>query len=516
MQKIAFFLTTILIITNCNSKALKEDTTEPILNLNDSTKIVNDTILTDTTEVDSLTKSIANALQKDSNFLEIKDSLTVDDTTIVDDTTVTEMPDTTKILNFKYVNGSGVNFRNDANTNSDIISQLYTNNKVNVIDSTKKWQKIVFQNDTGWVFGNFLSTKKVKTYSKQPVENSSKLNLEMKKVTEYPDNPRVKVKGIYVTRNIAPHRRLNDLLKFADTSQVNAFVIDVKDDEGWMLFHTKSAEKYAPKANRNPRVKNIKKLMDKLKAHNIYPIARIVCFKDPMYVKEHSDRAITYKESGALFQSSDGLHWATAYDRKLWDYNISVAIEAAKAGFREIQFDYVRFPAYSKNSTLDFKNTKNETKTEAIHHFLQLAYDSLSKYQAYTSADVFGLVTSIKGSFGIGQQWEAISSSVDYICPMMYPSHYYDGTYGIKHPDTKPYEILARGVRDGNKKNNNLKYPAIIRPWIQDFTAVWVKNHLRYGAKEIKLQAKGMSDNGVDEYLIWNARNVYSAKGMDK
>jgi len=513
MYKI-IILTISIIFINCNNSHIS--VTEN-LHIKDSTKIIKlDTLKTiDTTTIDSLTKSLAKAIKKDSITLNITDSLTINDTIAKDTTNLidtTNSIDSTnlKATNIKYINAQGVNYREKPDINSRIIDQLSFNIKITVIDSITNWQKVVYENDTGWVYSSFISLNPKKSIS------YGKFNLEMKKTTGYPNNPRVKVRGIYITRNIAPHKRLNDLLKFADTSTVNSFVIDVKDDEGKMLFATESAKKYSPNANKNPRVKNIKKLMNKLKAHNIYPIARIVCFKDPEYVKEHNDRAIINKNTGELFQSTDGLHWASAYDRKLWDYNISVAIEAAKVGFREIQFDYVRFPAYAKNSTLDFKNSKGETKTEAIHHFLQLAYDSLSKYEVYTSADVFGLVGSVNGAAGIGQQWEAISSSVDYICPMMYPSHYYNGTYGIKYPDTKPYEVLSRGVSDSNKKNKKLKYPAIIRPWIQDFTAIWLKHRLKYGAKEIKLQIKGMSDNGVDEFLIWNARNVYSAKGLDK
>lgn len=462
----------------------------------------------DSSKIDSLIKLIPDSLKTINQNL---DTLKSTDTTNTD---------TVASENFQYINRDGINLRKEANTTSSILHLLRLHDKLEILDSVENWKKVVFVDDiteskiTGWVFDKFVSPKS--KLKKTFVRKKGNFNLEMPKVKEYPNNPRVDVKGIYITKNIPTHSRFTQLLKFADTSQVNAFVIDVKDDYGDMLFVTEAAKKYAPNANKQRRVKDIAKLMARIKKHNVYPIARIVCFKDPHFVDAHQDRAIVHKTDGRLFQSTDGLKWASAYDRELWNYNIAIAIEAAKAGFREIQFDYVRFPAYSKNDDLDFRNYNNETKEEAIHHFLQQAYDSLSKYEVYVSADVFGLVTSGDGVSGIGQNWEAISSSVDYICPMMYPSHYYSGTYGIQYPDTEPYKVIARGVQDGNRKNARLKYPAIIRPWIQDFTAVWIKNRLKYGPNEIREQARALKDNGVTEYLLWNARNVYSAQGMDK
>ncbi len=336
---------------------------------------------------------------------------------------------------------------------------------------------------------------------------------------EYPNNPRVKAKGIYLTIYSAGGQRLDKLIDLANRTEINAFVIDVKDDNGYLLFPMKAGEKYAPKANEKNTVKDISALMKKLKDNNIYSIARIVSFKDPIYTEAHTDRAIIFKDSGKPFTNSDNLRWASAYDRVLWEYNIAVAKEAIAAGFNEIQFDYVRFPASNGgklDASLDYRNEKNETKPQAIQEYLKYARKEIAPLGAYISADVYGLVTSVEDDMALGQHWEAISNVVDYISPMMYPSHYGNGVYGLSVPDAFPYETVFKGTKDGVYRNKNIKTPAIIRPWIQDFTAAWVKGYIKYGDKEVAAQIKAMKDNGVDEYLLWNATNRYSEGGLGK
>lgn len=213
----------------------------------------------------------------------------------------------------------------------------------------------------------------------------------------------------------------------------------------------------------------------------------------------------------------DGLIWVSAYDRQLWEYNIEVSKEAAKVGFNEIQFDYVRFPASNGGKLdkfLDYRNELEESKPVAVQRYLKYAKENLSPLKVYISADIYGLVGSVADDMGIGQYWEAVSNMVDYVSPMMYPSHYGKGVYGLSVPDAFPYETINIGTKDAVARNNNLETPAIIRPWIQDFTATWVKGHIRYGANELKAQIKALEDNGVKEYLLWNAGNKYSEGGL--
>ncbi len=338
----------------------------------------------------------------------------------------------------------------------------------------------------------------------------------IEKVVEYPGNPRVLVKGVYVTINTASSSNIEALIKLADETEINAFVIDVKDDYGRMLFPTKAASLFCPEANKGAPVGDIRALMDKLKAKNIYTIARIVTFKTPNYALRYPERAITDTRTGEVYESSDGLHWASAFDRQLWRYNIEVAKEAAEAGFNEIQFDYVRFPDAkpSVESRLDYKNNWKESKTLAVYRYLRFARAQLEPYRVYIAADTFGWTASSIGDENIGQHWETLSNAVDYNCPMMYPSHYGPGNFGLAVPDAAPYATITAGIRDAKNRDANIETPGALRPWIQDFTAKWVRGHITYGPEAVRAQIQALEDNGVHEFLIWNAANRYTRPAL--
>lgn len=338
----------------------------------------------------------------------------------------------------------------------------------------------------------------------------------IEKVQDYPGNPRVPVKGIYVTVNTASSKNLDALIALADETEINAFVIDVKDDYGKMLFPTKAASLFCPDANKGATVKDIKALVKRLKEKNIYLIARIVTFKSPNYAMLYPERAITDTRTGEVYQSRDGLHWASAYDRQLWRYNVEVAKEAAEAGFNEIQFDYVRFPDAkpSVETKLDYKNDWNESKSLAIYRFLRFARTELEPYRVYVAADTFGWTASSLGDENIGQHWETLSNAVDYNCPMMYPSHYGPGNFGLAVPDAHPYATIAGGIRDAQQRDGNLRTPGTLRPWIQDFTARWVKGYIPYGPTEVRAQIQALEDHGVHEFLLWNAGNRYTREAL--
>ena len=322
------------------------------------------------------------------------------------------------------------------------------------------------------------------------------------------------VRGVFVTGNTARGARIDEIIQLIEETDLNAVVIDVKDDNGYLLFKSDTASKYNPKANDHIYVKDIEALMEKLKAHNIYTIARIVTFKSPLYAKEHPDRAIVYKDTEKLYSDADGLIWASPYDRELWQFNVGVAKEAINYGFDEVQFDYVRFPAIAQKDKMNYRNKTDESNTAAIQNFLKFAYQELSAEGVYISADVFGWIATAKDDVGIGQHWEALSNVVDYMCPMMYPSHYGPNNFGLPVPDAQPYETINRSIKDALSRNENIETPSKLRPWIQDFTATWVKGHIRYGANEVKAQIDALKENGVDEYLVWNAGNYYSKEAF--
>ncbi len=423
-------------------------------------------------------------------------------------------------INTVFIKGRLQNIRQEPVKDAKVVATLKKGQAVSVIaerrdESEINWSMIKFINDNGKNEEGWLkSDDTVKDWMELMNEKYKDMDYSPQiKIADYHENPRVKVRGVYVTIYSAGGKRIDELIEMSKRSGINTFVIDVKEDRGYMLFKSEAAEKFSPKANEHATVKDIKALMTKLKENNIYTIARIVSFKDPTYTSQNPEKAIIYKDTGKPFTNSDGLIWASPHDRNLWEYNIEVSKEAVEAGFNEVQFDYVRFPASDGGKLdqhLDYRNETGESKPATIQNYLKYAKEQLAPMRAYIAADVYGLVGSVEDDMSLGQYWEAISNIVDYICPMMYPSHYANRTYGIPIPDADPYGTVYNSTKDSVAKNNNLKTPAIIRPWIQDFTAPWVKGYIKYGEKQVMEQIKALEENGVDEFMLWNPNNRFS------
>lgn len=378
----------------------------------------------------------------------------------------------------------------------------------------EKWSKIEYTKNLtkniGWVKSDVLNKDRKKSLPKY----LQKIDYSENKKPNFKDNPRRDdIRGVYVSIPAASSPKfLNSLIALTKKSDINAFVIDVKDDNGNLLFRTDTEKKYMGKSKKYYPIKDIDKFIKKLKDNHIYLIARIVSFKSPRYSKRYQDEIITTKADGKPYTKKDKIIWVTPYSRNLWKYNMEIAKEAAKIGFNEIQFDYVRFPASNGgklDKKLDYKNIYGETKPIAIQKYLQYARKELTPYNVYISADVFGQIGSLYDDMGLGQYWEAIANSIDYISPMAYPSHYGRGVYGLKNPDANPYKTVYHSTLDGINRNQNIGTPADIRPWIQAFTATWQKEHIKYGKKELNEQIKALKDLGINQYLLWNAKNTY-------
>ncbi|HQI16542.1 MAG TPA: putative glycoside hydrolase, partial [Bacillota bacterium] len=290
-------------------------------------------------------------------------------------------------LGVVYISASKLKVRESAGTDAKVLDNLIKGTAADIVEekmdeSGKTWYRISYNgiagSNEGWIAAEYTVRDRTELLD----ENLRKLDFSpQNKTYEYPGNPRVQARGIYLTKYSASNDRLDKLIEMTKRTKINTFVIDVKDDKGHMLFPTKAAEKYSPDANKHATVKDIEALMKKLKENNIYTVARIVSFKDPTYTSHHPDRAIIYRDSGKPFTNSDGLIWASAYDKVLWEYNLEVSKEAAEAGFNEIQFDYVRFPASDGgklDKSLDYRNTEGESKPQAIQDYLKYAREKLA------------------------------------------------------------------------------------------------------------------------------------------
>ncbi|MCM3497039.1 putative glycoside hydrolase [Paenibacillus lactis] len=321
-----------------------------------------------------------------------------------------------------------------------------------------------------------------------------------------------KVKGIYVTAYSAGGSRMTQLIDLMDTTELNAMVIDIKDDEGYITYKTDNP-KLQKLGKSQPFIKDIHQLMKRLEKHDIYPIARVVVFKDTILAKKNPELSFR-KGDGTVWTNGGGDSFVNPYSKEVWDYNIEIAKEAAKLGFKEIQFDYVRFPEGFEKRADTLKYVKTEqSRVDVVSDFVQYAREELAPLGIRVSVDIFGYAASVPAAEGIGQDFVKISNNVDIISPMVYPSHYTTGWFGAEVPDKAPYQTIKGSMEDTHKKLKELgDNKPIIRPWIQDFTASWLGkgNYIKYGKKQIEEQIRALKDTGVDEYLLWNASNRYT------
>lgn len=385
---------------------------------------------------------------------------------------------------------------------------------VEKIEVSVKWEKIKYRKNQkdmeGWVIAGNITDN----YHELLPYEWKELDFSNIPKQNYPNNPRINVRGIYVSGPSAGlTSRMDNLIALSKRTGINAFVIDVKNDDGHLSFKMDFAEEYSDMPNKYNQIKDIEAFMAKMKENNIYTIARIVSFKDPSYARKNPNKVILNKSTKKPHTDSDKVIWVSPHDRNLWEYNIKVSQEAARVGFNEIQFDYVRFPATGggkADANIDYRNSKNESKPVAIQNYLKYAREHLEPMEVYIAADVYGQIGSLPDDMSLGQYWEGVSNVVDYICPMIYPSHFGPGVYGMPVPDAAPYNTVYYCVRDEINRNENIDTPSIIRPWIQAFTAKWVKGHIKYGYDQIQSQVKALSDLGVKDYILWSPTNTYS------
>ena len=418
---------------------------------------------------------------------------------------------------------------------------------------------------------------------------------------------RVKVKGIYVSGPMAGTAGMDNLIALVDRTELNALVIDVKNDDGYLTceLDVPLAEQIGSEKH---YIKDLPALVQTCKEKNIYLIARVVAFKDPILAEKMPEWSL-HNSDGSIFRDKSGLAWVNPYRKEVWEYLASVGEAAIKAGFDEVQYDYVRFSTDSRMKQVDFgDSTKGRTKTEAISGFTLYASERIHAAGGRISADVYGVVIdSEEDQQIVGQNYVEMSRSLDAISPMIYPSHYGPYNYQIPVPDAQPYDTVLAAMQaskmvlagldpktgkkpvsadvsgndavdaaivggeavSGNNaadaaadsqstsgttavsgndaaqdaenaqaaedaqaaKDAAAKTPALskeeiaqldpttgvqatVRPWLQDFTATWVKGHISYGPEEIRAQIQAVYDAGYEEWILWNAANRYTEGGL--
>ncbi len=314
------------------------------------------------------------------------------------------------------------------------------------------------------------------------------------------------VRALYVNRFAAQSsKRMKQLIQVADETEINALVLDMKDEFG--LNYAPSNPLFAKNAGTSGTVKGLPALLDTLRAHHILPIARMVVFKDSVTARVHPEWTIR-KQDNSVWRDKKSLAWVNPYHHELWDYNIGVAEELMKMGFGEIQFDYIRFPEpYPSLPTQVFPDNKGVAKPDVLAAFLKDATARITKLGGRTTADIFGLTTTVGGPLEVGQWWEKISPNVDVVLPMVYPSHYPRGDLGLAVPNAEPYKVLKISLSKAKARDAKLGItkPEHVRPWLQAFTL----GKPAYGPAELEAQKKGTYDAGYDGWVLWNPGSKY-------
>lgn len=322
------------------------------------------------------------------------------------------------------------------------------------------------------------------------------------------------VRGIY----LGPASNLEECFELAENSQINTFVIDLKEQDG-VLYDT--TNELALETSVVYGYYNLSEVVEQCHAHGIRVIGRIVCFKDPNLASAHPERAIRDSAGNVLqFNSEGGRAFLDPYNADNWEYLIQIAEEAIGRGVDEIQFDYIRFPTGGTVSGTEpyfgLEGTVPE-KTEAINRFVRTARVRIQDTLGVPmSADVFGIIlTSEYDGRNLGQDWYTIGlAGEDSVCPMIYPSHYAQGTMigGITFdkPDLYPYDMMIAALSMGSSAWYQEGY-CTVRPYVQAFTAYYLGegNYLEYDYDAINAQIRAIQDMRLDEYILWNASVIY-------
>jgi hypothetical protein len=312
------------------------------------------------------------------------------------------------------------------------------------------------------------------------------------------------IRGIHVTEGLASlPGKIGDYLALGSHG-LNAIELDVKDENGYVGFLSPWLPKLARTTGAARPYYDVRKVVADAHKAGVYLIGRIVTFQDPTLTAGEPSLGIQSKWGG-VWKTTAGLGWANEYDRRVWKYNVDVAVAAAKAGFDEIQFDYVRFPTDGDISAMVFPHKRAEPRATTISDFLSYAADRLHPLKVRVSADVFGL--SASRDLGIGQIPRRIGKVLDAIYPMVYPSHYNPGEYDLLEPEAFPYATVVHSLRDFKRQTRGEKVRIV--PWLQDFTIKYT-----YGLEQVGEQIDAARTMHAKGFLLWNPSGDYTTNAL--
>ena len=369
------------------------------------------------------------------------------------------------------------------------------NIEYNIKENVKNEQKILDDKTSG---------EAVKNIDESIVDNSTPMTH-----IETPEN----VKALYMSSWVAGSANFrNSLVKIVDDTELNAVVIDVKDSTGRISYYMNDPLIKELGSAEN-RIGDIRGLISLLHSKNIYVIGRISVFQDPYLTKKKPEWAIKRISNGEVWKDRKGLSFLDPTNKEVHNYIITVATNAYNDGFDEINFDYIRYPSDGDIKDINYNLSSGKNRASNMKDFFKyLSSQIKAKGNIPISADVFGLTTEATDDMGIGQVWEKIIPYFDFVCPMVYLSHYPSGHAGYKNPAAYPYEVINKALQGAINKTNAIKEnPKKIRPWLQDFDL-----GATYTKDMIILEKKAVYDNKLGSWMLWDPSNKYTPSALDK
>lgn len=322
-----------------------------------------------------------------------------------------------------------------------------------------------------------------------------------------PDN----VRAIYMSGWVAGSKDFRNLLvKMIDETELNAVVIDIKDSTGRLSFQIDDPLIKEIGSAEN-RIKNIRELTNLLHSKGIYIIGRISVFQDPYLTKVKPEWSVKKLSDGGVWKDRKGLSFLSPTNEHVHEYVLKIAEKSYDEGFDEINLDYIRYPSDGNIKDINYNLAVGKTRADNMESFFKYFYTELKKYgDIPLSGDVFGLTTEATDDMGIGQVWEKALPYFDYLCPMVYPSHYPSGHSGYKNPALYPYEVINKALISAVNKSKSIGQDiAKIRPWLQDFDM-----GATYTKEMVRAQIKAVYNNSLDSWMLWDPSNKYTPSAL--
>lgn len=322
------------------------------------------------------------------------------------------------------------------------------------------------------------------------------------------------VHGIYLPAYVVGNeKKFEPIFENICKSNINAIIVDVKDELGRITVDI-DGEIIKELRTKEVQIKDVDGFLQRCHDNNIYVIARVASFLDNFAPRQDKSMAVK-KKDGSYYKDNSGYFWLNPFEKKVQDYIKEIGIACAKKGFDEIQYDYFRFSADKGMNRVVFPQLEEgKTKIDILTEIAENHYQSYIKENVFFSLDVFGaIINSYKDQYSIGQDYNSLVKYCDYICPMVYPSHYANKTFGIEVPDLEPYNTVYKAMQSSinsiQNQFDNASHYGQVRPWLQAFTANYIPEYMVYDPPQYKEQIKAVEDSGYEEWIFWQGGGVY-------